>query len=144
LWHSALRSTLLKIVGNLVDKPEERKFRCLRKAGAAFHEALGKLTGGHDALRAIGFRDATEPNGDEVHLHSLCPLLLWSCLCCGAYRTGSLVHSMQVLSMRACMPAAGVGRGARALGPAAPEAAPAGRAAGHDCRAGAAGVAHDA
>ena len=65
------RSTLLKIVGNLVDKPGERKFRCLRKGGAAFHEALGKLPGGYDALRAVGFRDATEPNGDEV-LHSCC------------------------------------------------------------------------
>ena len=53
-------------MGNLVDKPAERKFRCIRKAGGAFHEALGKLPGGYDALRAVGFRDVTEPNGDEV------------------------------------------------------------------------------
>ena len=59
-------STLLKVVGNLVDKPHERRFRCIRKAGAAFHEALGKLPGGDEALRAVGFCDATEPNGDAV------------------------------------------------------------------------------
>ena len=60
-------------MGNLVDRPAERKFRCVRKAGAAFQEAIGKLPGGYDCLRAVGFAEATEPNGDEVrsHAHSL-------------------------------------------------------------------------
>ncbi len=69
-----LCSTLLTIVGNLVDRPEEPKFRRIRKAATAFHQSLGRLPGGCEALLAVGFTSFAEPNGDQV-LTDLSPVV---------------------------------------------------------------------
>ena len=59
-------STLLTILGNLVDRPEEGKFRRIRKASKAFHQSLGRLPGGCESLLAIAFTEFTEPNSEQV------------------------------------------------------------------------------
>lgn len=73
-----LCSTLLTIVGNLVDKPEEAKFRRIRKASAAFQQSLGRLPGGCEALLAVGFTAYTEPNGEQVRTPLRSQLCCWT------------------------------------------------------------------
>ena len=47
--------TLLKIIDNLLSRPNEPKVRSLRCANAAFEKKLGRCTGGFDFLYSIGF-----------------------------------------------------------------------------------------
>mmetsp|Transcript_52493 Transcript_52493/g.127103 ORF Transcript_52493/g.127103 Transcript_52493/m.127103 type:complete len:475 (-) Transcript_52493:2173-3597(-) len=47
--------TLLKVLSNITDKPHEEKYRKVKRSNAAFSKRLGSVTGGHDAMAAVGF-----------------------------------------------------------------------------------------
>ena len=48
-------NTLLKIIDNILSKPNEPKVRSIRCANAAFEKKVGCCTGGYDFLYSIGF-----------------------------------------------------------------------------------------
>eukprot|EP01041_Mallomonas_annulata_P001774 gene1774-3434_t len=48
-------TTLSKIVRNIIDNPQEEKFRKLKNSNAAFQKKLLSLGGGPDCLKALGF-----------------------------------------------------------------------------------------
>lgn len=48
-------NTLLKIIDNLLSRPNEPKVRSLRCANAAFEKKVGRCSGGFDFLYSIGF-----------------------------------------------------------------------------------------
>eukprot|EP00984_Skeletonema_dohrnii_P009818 scaffold3783_cov126-Skeletonema_dohrnii-CCMP3373.AAC.2 len=48
-------NTLLKIIDNLLSRPNEPKVRSLRCANATFEKKVGRVTGGLDFLYSIGF-----------------------------------------------------------------------------------------
>lgn len=48
-------STLLKIIDNIISRPNEPKVRSIRCANAAFEKKVGRCTGGYDFLYSIGF-----------------------------------------------------------------------------------------
>jgi len=48
-------NTLAKIVGNIASHPMEEKYRRVKLANAAFQRRLGGLSGGDEAMRAVGF-----------------------------------------------------------------------------------------
>lgn len=48
-------NTLLKIIDNLLSKPNEPKVRSIRCANAAFEKKVGRCKGGYDFLYSIGF-----------------------------------------------------------------------------------------
>lgn len=61
--------TLLTIMANLIDKPNEAKYRRIRRQAQGFHNNLGRLdTAAVEAMSAIGFEAFTEPSGEEVCL----------------------------------------------------------------------------
>eukprot|EP00055_Hartaetosiga_balthica_P014468 m.79478 g.79478 ORF g.79478 m.79478 type:complete len:529 (-) comp8605_c1_seq3:1522-3108(-) len=51
------------LLGNLIDHPEDPKFRRIRTENATLQRALFKHEGGLDAIKALGYRESTEePN----------------------------------------------------------------------------------
>ena len=60
-------STLLQ---NILEQPEEPKFRTVRLGNAAFHRRLGRFNSGLGLLRALGFEDACQDGtvGTPSHL----------------------------------------------------------------------------
>ncbi|KAL7541482.1 hypothetical protein ACHAXR_010961 [Thalassiosira sp. AJA248-18] len=48
-------NTLLKIIDNLLSRPNEPKVRSIRCANAAFEKKVGRCSGGYDFLFSIGF-----------------------------------------------------------------------------------------
>jgi hypothetical protein len=61
--------TLFKVLSNITDKPHEEKYRKLKRSNPAFVKRLGGVTGGHDAMLAVGFRvqktATTDEDGDQ-------------------------------------------------------------------------------
>lgn len=64
---------LATILGNLVDKAEEARFRRIRRSSKAFQQSLGTLPGGPECLLAIGFTHYIELNGEQVRNYSFRP-----------------------------------------------------------------------
>jgi hypothetical protein len=64
---------LTTILGNLVDKPGEARFRRIRRGSKAFQQSLGTLHGGPECLLAVGFTHYSEPNGEQVSTHCFRP-----------------------------------------------------------------------
>ncbi len=48
-------TTMQKLLNNIVTKPQEEKYRKVKRANAAFQKRLGRLNGAHDALTVVGF-----------------------------------------------------------------------------------------
>ncbi|KAL9188586.1 hypothetical protein ACHAXT_006964 [Thalassiosira profunda] len=49
-------NTLLKIIDNLLSRPDEPKVRSIRCANAAFDKRVGRCAGGYDFLYSVGFQ----------------------------------------------------------------------------------------
>jgi len=62
----AATETLFKIVQNVLQHPDEAKYRTLRRKATAFAQKVGAAKGGVRFLRAVGFVD--EGEGDEAAL----------------------------------------------------------------------------
>ncbi|MCO5580844.1 hypothetical protein L7F22_034717 [Adiantum nelumboides] len=76
---AATIQSLYKILRNLIEHPNEEKFKRLRKANAAFKKRIAKFEGAIEVLQAIGFSeeavlDSTE---DYLVLKRNDPVLLW-------------------------------------------------------------------
>ncbi|MCO5551197.1 hypothetical protein L7F22_004696 [Adiantum nelumboides] len=76
---AATIQSLYKILRNLIEHPNEEKFKRLRKANAAFKNRIAKFEGAIEVLQAIGFSeeavlDSTE---DYLVLKRNDPVLLW-------------------------------------------------------------------
>jgi len=52
--------TLRTFVNNLIQKPNVAKYQSIRLSNAIFQKRLGKLSGGLDCMRAIGFKQTTK------------------------------------------------------------------------------------
>lgn len=65
-------STLEMMIANLLEHPEEPRYRTIRLGNTSFHERLGRFASGVALLRAVGFEDAyggaTEAAGPPTHL----------------------------------------------------------------------------
>ncbi len=48
-------TTMQKLLNNIVTKPQEEKYRKVKRTNAAFQKRLGRLNGAHDAMTVIGF-----------------------------------------------------------------------------------------
>ena len=69
-FHSAL-DTASKLVRNVLEQPDEPKFRSIRLSNSAFQQRLGRFASGISLLRALGFEDAHgdgESAGPPSHL----------------------------------------------------------------------------
>lgn len=77
---AATIQTLFRILRNLKEHPHEAKFKCLRKANAAFQNRIAKFKGAMEVLHAVGFSDGTgngTESNDYLVLKRNDPVLLW-------------------------------------------------------------------
>ena len=66
--------TVSTMLTNVLEHPEETKYRTVRLANKTFHERVGKHPSGLALLRAFGFEDATQDvSHTEGHTHLALP-----------------------------------------------------------------------
>ena len=53
-------TTVATLLHNVLERPEEQKFRTVRLANATFHQRLGRFPSGLALLRSFGFEDAMQ------------------------------------------------------------------------------------
>ena len=63
-------TTVATLVHNVLEHPEDAKFRTVRLANATFHARLGQFASGRSVLRSFGFEDAMQDGsaGEMTHL----------------------------------------------------------------------------
>lgn len=63
-------ATLSKLLTNVLENPEEERFRTIRLANPTFHARLGRFAAGLALLRSFGFEEATATgvSGPPTHL----------------------------------------------------------------------------
>eukprot|EP00578_Thalassiosira_sp_NH16_P019027 CAMPEP_0181094456 /NCGR_PEP_ID=MMETSP1071-20121207/10002_1 /TAXON_ID=35127 /ORGANISM="Thalassiosira sp., Strain NH16" /LENGTH=481 /DNA_ID=CAMNT_0023176785 /DNA_START=49 /DNA_END=1494 /DNA_ORIENTATION=- len=66
--YRAALTTADKLLGNIVSKPMEEKYRTIKKSNPAFSRRLGAVTGGSDLLLASGFDIETREEGVEYYV----------------------------------------------------------------------------
>ncbi|RQM22836.1 hypothetical protein B5M09_001250 [Aphanomyces astaci] len=65
--------TLMKIVCNILSKPDEPKVRSIRAANPKFHDAVGKHQGGVMFLQSLGFQQLTNEGDGSSTSHFVLP-----------------------------------------------------------------------
>ncbi|RHZ19190.1 hypothetical protein DYB26_000643 [Aphanomyces astaci] len=65
--------TLMKIVCNILSKPDEPKVRSIRVANPKFHDAVGKHQGGVMFLQSLGFQQQTNEGEGSSPSHFVLP-----------------------------------------------------------------------
>lgn len=57
---------ILAILNNICSSPENPAFRQIPKENPHFHSDVGQYDGGHDCLRALGFKELEPEAGKRV------------------------------------------------------------------------------
>ncbi|KAH7279838.1 hypothetical protein KP509_37G039500 [Ceratopteris richardii] len=76
---AATVQSLHKILGNIMEYPDEEKFKRLRKTNAAFQKRIARFEGAIEVLKAVGFSDGPgmEKDNEYLILKRNDPVLLW-------------------------------------------------------------------
>ncbi|EOD04785.1 hypothetical protein EMIHUDRAFT_259469 [Emiliania huxleyi CCMP1516] len=74
----AALDTCKTLLQNVLEQPDEAKFRTIRLGNAAFHQRLGQFPSGIALLRSLGFEDANaadgSPGGDGLPAYLALPV----------------------------------------------------------------------
>ena len=61
-------TTVATLLENVLEQPEEERFRTIRLSNTTFHRRLGRFSSGVGLLRALGFVDAFQDGDEPSHL----------------------------------------------------------------------------
>ena len=121
----AALDTCRTLLQNVLEQPDEAKFRTIRLGNAAFHQRLGQFPSGIALLRSLGFEDANaadgSPGGDGLPAYLALPVADAALLAQGLVLvTASREASLLVASERGGGPPAAAAPSAAAAASAAP------------------------
>ena len=115
----AALDTCRTLLQNVLEQPDEAKFRTIRLGNAAFHQRLGQFPSGIALLRSLGFEDAnaadSSPGGDGLPAYLALPvadaaLLAQGLVLVTASREASLLVASERGGVRTLLPLAGARR----------------------------------